>query len=71
EDGGFSYGEGINGAFYGSGISEFIAPNITNIGESAFAKLNDVTKVSLTVPSRVKIAANAFDSQDKYQIVEQ
>ncbi|MFV8469211.1 leucine-rich repeat protein, partial [Mycoplasma sp. SK341A] len=62
--------DGDYGTFRGTGIEEFIAPVIEEIGSNAFAKLSKVTKVTLKVPSTVQIAQNAFDSQDKYQIVQ-
>ncbi|MFV8479379.1 hypothetical protein ACNQ13_03320, partial [Mycoplasma sp. VS428] len=70
EDGASEAYLGTWGAFYNSGIQEFNAPELTTIGKYAFAKLKDVTKVSLRVPIGVKIAQNAFDSQDKYEIVQ-
>ncbi|MFV8470543.1 leucine-rich repeat protein [Mycoplasma sp. SK928A] len=61
---------GTYGAFCGSGIDDFTAPKLESIGSYAFAKLHKVDKVLLRVPSDVKIATNAFDSKEKYQIVE-
>ncbi|MFV8400857.1 leucine-rich repeat protein [Mycoplasma sp. 2634B] len=59
------------GAFMGTQIKEFIAPIIEKIGSYAFYRLNKVEKVTLKVPQNVQISQNAFESSDKYQIVQE
>ncbi|MFV8418560.1 leucine-rich repeat protein [Mycoplasma sp. Sp33II] len=60
------------GAFAKTSISKLIAPLLENIAKYSFYNLTTKGKVQLLIPSTVDVASsNAFESSDKYQIVQE